>query len=93
MWRDHFKAMKAAAPKLNMGTAVTTGGVAYTPTTSLGWADHFNDMRKAQLTDEGQAKGVGGAIAQHLTDDPEHQAAISGAINGALGGTSSNSAQ
>jgi hypothetical protein len=92
-WRTHIQTLKAA-PKLNMGAPVSTGGVAYTPTTALGWRDHFQDQRKAQLTDEGQGKtGVADQVAQHLTDDPGHQAAISGAINGALGGTSSNPAQ
>jgi hypothetical protein len=87
-WRAHLQTLQAApaAPRLNMGAPVVSGGLAYTPTTALGWRDHFTDLRKAQLTDESQGKRVGDVIAQHLTDDPGHQAAISGAINGALGG-------
>jgi hypothetical protein len=82
MWRQHFKSMKGA-PKLDMGTAVAPVGVAYTPTTALGWRDHFADQQKAKAEDGG--KGVANAVAAHLTDDTDHQAQIAGAISNYLG--------
>jgi hypothetical protein len=85
-WRTHFQTLKAA-PKLNMGVAITQAAPAYTPSTALGWRDHYQDQRKAQLTDVGTGKtGVADQVAQHLTDNPDHQASIAGAITSALGG-------
>jgi hypothetical protein len=80
-WRAHFKAQKAGGtPTLNMGATVAPAGVAYTPTTALGWRDHFMDQSKAKADD-----ATAQTVAAHLTDDPDHQAQIAGAISDYMG--------
>jgi len=58
------------------------------PTTQLGWRDHFQDMSADKMADSRGvhplAAHVGNSIAGALTANPDHQAAISSAISGAM---------
>lgn len=86
MWRQHLAAMKGA-PQLSFGKSAAVQAQQHVPTSLMGWRDHFQDMSADQLADRGAhplADHVGNAVAGALTANPDHQAAISSAISGAM---------
>jgi hypothetical protein len=81
-WKAHYSAAKSGpGPQLNNGSAVTPVALAYTPSTQLGWADHFKDLNAAAMDIKAH---IGNQMAAHLTDNAADQASVGGAIANAL---------
>jgi hypothetical protein len=81
-WRDHVSAAKSSAPTLNMGVGVAMTPQTKVPTTLMGWRDHIDDSAAAAMDIR---KHIGAQMGSALTDDPDHQAAIAGAVTNILG--------
>lgn len=79
-WKAHYSAAKSG-PQLNNGSSVTPVALAYTPSTALGWQDHFKDLQAA--TSEVKSH-IGSQLASAMTDDPKDQVALGGAIANAM---------
>jgi hypothetical protein len=89
MWREAMKAIKSgAAPQLGFGVSAQVIKQPEVPTTAMGWRDHVQDMRQAQLNKPGDAIAdhVGQHVASALVDNPDHQAAVAGAVSSAVSG-------
>ena len=90
MWRQHLQAMKGA-PQLSFGKSANVQAPQHVPTTQLGWRDHFQDMSADKMADSRGvhplAAHVGNSVASVLTDNPEHQQQIAGAVAGMMSGS------
>jgi hypothetical protein len=81
-WRDHVSAAKSATPTLNFGAQVNMVQPAKIPTTQQGWRDHIDDAAAAAMD---VRKHIGATMAGALTDDPDDQKAVAGAVINAMG--------